>query len=134
MAKTYNGSIINDSATFSATAGAEIAGPFIAVAFGTDGRVITATDTAVPLGLTVAETEEKTAAGEGVTVQVKDMSVWTAGGAFAAGDLLASDASGHAVKAASGKFALAVALEAASAEGDVVKVQITKSGYVTATA
>ena len=69
-----------------------------------------------------------------MTVQIKEQGVWTSGGAFAAGDLLASDASGRAVKAASGKFVLAVALEAASAEGETVKVQITKSGYAAATA
>lgn len=134
MAKTYNGTTINDSATFTAEAGAVIAGPFMALAFDKDGKLIPATDTTVPLGLTVAETDEKLATGEDVTVQIKEQGVWTSGGAFAAGDLLASDASGHAVKAASGKFVLAVALEAASAEGETVKVQITKSGYAAATA
>ena len=48
---------------------------------------------------------------EDVTVQVKDISKWKAGGDFAAGDFLTSDANGAAVKATTGKFILAVALE-----------------------
>ena len=131
MAMNYDGTIINDSPTFTAEAGGVIAGPFVAVSFA-DGKLVAATDKTVPFGITVAETEETTSAGDDIVVQIAERSMWKAGATFAAGDLLAADANGLAAKATAGQFVLGVALEAAAAAGDSVKVQITKSGYASA--
>lgn len=126
----YNGTIINPSPTIIAPAGAAItSGPFTAVAFDANGKFVTASKTSVPVGILVAEEDEAIAAGDEITAQVKDISVWKSGAAVAAGALLASDANGKAVTATSGDFILAVALEAADAADQPIKVQITKSGY-----
>ena len=126
----FNGTVINDSATICAPVKTEIkTGPFTAVALASGGAV-PCNDTLIPMGLTIAETPESLAIGEDVHVQVKDIGVWKGGAAFAAGDLLASDATGLAVKATAGKFILGVALEDCSAKGQTVKVQITKLGFM----
>mgnify|MGYP000952324432 FL=1 len=126
----FNGSVINDSATICAPVKTEIkTGPFTAVALGSGGAV-PCNDTLVPVGLTIAETPNTVPVGNDVNVQVKDIGVWKGGAAFAAGDPLASDATGLAVKAAAGKFILGFALEDCSAKGQTVKVQITKSGFM----
>lgn len=128
----YNGSVINCSPTIVMQAGTAItAGPYTAVAV-SEGSVVSATASTVPFGLTLAEAEDAIAAGEDVTVQIKDCGKWKAGAAFAAGALLTSDANGCAVEATAGKFALAVALEAATAANQVVNVQIVKAGYIPA--
>ena len=82
------------------------------------------------VGLLIPETEDSVAAGDDVTVQVKDIGLWTVGAAVDAGALLMSDANGKAVAATAGKFVLAQALEAATAAGQVIHVQIIKAGYV----
>lgn len=126
----FNGTVINDSATICAPVKTEIkTGPFTAVALGSGGAV-PCNDTLVPVGLTIAETPNAVPVGNDVNVQVKDIGVWKGGAAFAAGDPLASDATGLAVKAAAGKFILGFALEDCSAKGQTVKVQITKSGFM----
>jgi hypothetical protein len=126
----FNGTVINDSPTFVAAAGAAITtGPFTAVAF-SKGSFIASTSSTVPFGITVAETDNPVAVGDDVTAQIKDISAWKAGGTFAAGDALACDDTGCAIKAAAGKYVLGYALEEATAAGQVVRVQITKSGIV----
>lgn len=126
----FNGSVINDSATTCATVKTEITtGPFTAVALGEDGA-IPCNDTLVPMGLTIAETPAVLGVSDDVHMQVKDIGVWKGGAAFSAGDPLASDANGLAVKAAAGKFILGFALEDCSGKGQAVKVQITKSGFM----
>ena len=126
----FNGSVINDSATICAPVKMEIkTGPFTAVAL-VSGGAVPCTDALVPAGLTIAETPGVVPVGEDVNVQVKDIGVWKGGAAFAAGDPLASDATGLAVKAVAGKFILGFALEDCSAKGQTVKVQITKSGFM----
>lgn len=126
----FNGTVINDSATICAPVKTEIkTGPFTAVALGSGGAV-PCNDTLVPVGLTIAETPNTVPVGNDVNVQVKDIGVWKGGATFAAGDPLASDATGLAVKAAAGKFILGFALEDCSAKGQTVKVQITKSGFM----
>lgn len=126
----FNGSVINDSATICAPVKTEIkTGPFTAVAL-VSGGAVPCNDTLVPVGLTIAETPNVVPVGDDVNVQVKDIGAWKGGAAFTAGDPLASDATGLAVKATAGKFILGVALEDCSAKGQTVKVQITKSGFM----
>lgn len=128
MAKVnYNGTIINDSPTFVGQAGAAITGPFLLVAF-QNSKLVPATSSLVPFGVTIAETPEDVAAGDDVHVQIKEQTVCLAGAEFAAGDLLASDDNGKVIKATAGKFIFGVALEAGETDAPV-RVQITKSGY-----
>lgn len=128
----FNGSVISDSATIVVPVKTEIkTGPFTAVALGSGGAV-PCSDTLVPVGLTIAETPAALAVGADVNVQVKDIGVWKGGAAFLAGDPLASDANGRAVKATAGSFILGFALEDCAANGQAVRVQITKSGFMKA--
>ena len=130
----YIGTSINESSVISAKAGAAISGgAMLAAAMGATGTVsVVSTAGAVPVGLLIPETEAAVAAGDDVTVQVKNIGLWTAGAAVDAGALLMSDANGKAVTATAGKFVLAQALEAASADGQIIHVQIIKAGYVPA--
>ena len=126
---TYNGTVINNSPTIIDKAGAEITtGAFTALAY-QNGALVRVTASLVPFGITIAETEDKVAAGEDVTIQVKDIGAWKAGAAFACGTALTSDNNGCAVAATAGKFILAYALNEATAAGQVVRVQIVKAGY-----
>ena len=126
----YNGSIINPSPIIIAPAGEAItSGPFSAVAFNNNGLFVTAKKGSVPAGILVAEEEDSIAVGDEITAQINDISFWKAGAAIVTGALLTSDNEGLAVTAATGDFILGVALEAADAKGQVIKVQITKSGY-----
>ena len=70
------------------------------------------------------------AAGESVTVQIKDRTLVQVGAAVTAGDPLASDANGCAVKAAAEKFIVGYAMESATAADQIIHIQITKSGFV----
>ncbi len=127
----FIGTSINESPTISAKAAAAITGgAMLAAAMGatgTVGVVSTAGDPAV--GLLIPETDS-VAAGDDVTIQVKDIGLWVAGAAVDAGALLMSDANGKAVTATAGKYVLAQALEPAAAAGQVIHVQIIKAGYV----
>lgn len=68
--------------------------------------------------------------GEEVSVQVSGIGLWKSGAAISAGALLACDAAGCCRAATAGQFMLGVALESASAAGKLIRVQITKSGFV----
>lgn len=125
---SYIGTSINDSATINAKASANIAdGSFLAAQLGTTGIAIAGAG-ANAIGLLPAETGA-VAAGDSVTVQIKDIGRWKAGAAFAVGAELSSDANGKAITAVTGKFITAIALEPATAVDQVVKVQICKAGY-----
>ena len=115
-----NGSVINGSQTISAEASSKLElGPYTAVAF-SEGVLSRCDDTLLPMGITITETEVQ--AGDDVHIQIKDISVWRTGGAFAMGDALASDATGRAVKATEGKFILGFALEESVGENQLAKV------------
>lgn len=103
---------IHDSHTICGEAGAAIQ-PMTAVKFNADGKIVPAAAGDVVLGIALATTDDCKAGGT-VHVQIKDGTIWMAGGEFAAGDLLAADANGNAVKAESG-VALGIALEAGKA-------------------
>ena len=128
----FIGTSINESAVISAKAGAAISnGAMLAAAMGSTGTVsVVGTAGAEAVGLIIPETDATIASGDDVTVQVKDIGLWIAGAAVNAGAMLMSDANGKAVTATAGKFVLAQALEAASAAGQVIHVQIIKAGYV----
>ena len=81
------------------------------------------------IGIAIGETDDAVAADADVDIQIKEIGKWVAGGAISVGAELATDANGKAVTATSGDFIVGIALTAATAAGDLVQVQITKSGY-----
>ena len=124
----YHGTGINDSATIVAKAAADITdGAFKAVKLTAAGISIAGAGD-VAAGILIPETESPKA-GEDVTVQVKDIGYVMVGAAVAPGDLLASDANGKLIKATSGKFVIAQALEAAAEADRVITAQVCKAGY-----
>lgn len=129
----YHGTGINDSATIVAKAAADIQGGAFLAAMLTKNGVAVAKAGEAAVGIMIPETDSPKA-GEDVNIQVKDIGLAMAGAAVEPGDLLASDASGKLVKAASGNFILATALAAATAAGQVISVQIIKAGYAAAAA
>ena len=125
---TFIGSTINESATVTFKAKAELKGnQGLALALN-EGKLELPAAGANVLGLSLF-TNDDAKAGDSLTVQVKDIGKWIAGGAVAAGDELAVDAAGKAVKAAEDQFIVGIALSAAAAAGTVISVQLTKSGY-----
>lgn len=126
---SYTGTLMNESPVISGCAGARLGdAAFLAVAYDTTGAIQFPAGGEVPLGLLVAETENIDM-NDRLTVQIKDVGGWKAASAFTAGTELTSDVNGLAKAAASGEFILAIALEPAATAGQIVKVQITKSGY-----
>jgi len=126
----YIGTGINDSATIVMNTADELEkSRALAVKFDANGKAVLCGAGENAIGILVADTNEKVDADEQVSVQVKEMGRWVAGGEVIPGDELTSDASGRAVKAASGDFIIAVALSAAVEEGTILKVQIVKAGY-----
>ena len=99
------------------------------VTLGENG-VSLATEGAAAAGILLPDTEDKVAGGESVTVQIKDRTLVQVGAAVTAGDPLASDANGCAVKAAAEKFIVGYAMESATAADQIIHIQITKSGFV----
>lgn len=124
---------INDSPVITGVAAQQMVNAaFHAAKFDDNGNIAPAGAGENALGLFIATTPETVNAGEEVTVQIKDIGLWITGDAVAAGAELTPDANGAAVTAAAGKYVTAIALEAATAAGQVIKVQIVKSGKVPA--
>ena len=124
----YLNSIIDQSPTrVFKVATALTGGQFTVVKLGENG-VATAGANDVPVGVLTAETELPQAVGEDVNVQIVGSSMAYVGEAVKAGDLLAAGADGKLVKATSGKFIFARALENAAANV-VAHIQILNAGY-----
>lgn len=130
----YFGSSINSSPVVIFPAGAGIKDARAVALSLKDGALVKAEAGKIILGISIVETDTDVNAGEDVTVQVKDIGEWVAGGAVQAGDELASDAEGRAVPAKAGDFIAGIALSSADKAGTWVTVQVTKSGYKAATA
>lgn len=125
----YFGSSINSSPVVVFPAGTEIKGARAAALALKDGVLVKAEAGGNVFGISIVETDEDVKAGGGITVQVKDIGVWVAGGEIQAGDELASDAEGNAIPAKAGDFIAGIALSSADKAGTWVTVQVTKSGY-----
>lgn len=119
----YFTSAVNESKTreFPAT-DSLTGGIFTAVELTGDG-VVTAGASSIPLGILL----EDPADDETVTIQIDGGGLWLAGESLTAGDLLAAGDSGVAVKATSGKFIFAQALEDVPAN-TAGQVQIIRGG------
>ncbi len=131
MNMEYSG--INQSPTVCLTAASALTAP--------QGLALKLTSSGVALpsaggdvvGLAIVSNPDSVAAGGRVDIQVKDIGIWVAGGSFAAGALLATDAAGKAVSATAGDYIVARALTAASAAGDLVRVQLLNAGALVPT-
>ena len=120
---------INDTPTIVGKATNAIAnGAFLAAKFDENGGIVLAGAGDNALGLLLATTLDNVAAGEDVSIQIKDIGLWKTGAAVAAGAELTSDANGKAVTAGVGNFVTAIALEAATGADQVIKVQVVKYG------
>lgn len=92
----------------------------------TDEDIILAGDGERVLGVI----REAAVADKPVTVQYGGVAKVSAGAAFSAGVLLASDTNGQAVLATTGEFAIGIALQAAGAQHEIVSVALLQCGRV----
>ena len=124
---SYFGTPMNDSPVIVIQAAEEIAAPaFLAVT--ADGKVVKEAGVNA-LGIVTPDCDDKVAAGDDLTVQIKDIGLWLASGEIAVGDELTPDESGKAKKAEDGNFITAIALSATTKADQRVTVQICKAGY-----
>ncbi len=129
MENIYEYTGINNSATLAVTAGAAIQEAQCKAVKFQEGKVVLPAAGECPAGILLISSDHDIAAGAEAAIQIKDIGLWKAGAAFAAGDMLAVDAEGLCQKAASGQFMYAKALDPAAAKGDIVVVQIVNAGY-----
>ena len=123
MAYTSTG--INTSATIVAAAGAAADFRGKAVKFDGNGNAVLAGAGEAAMGIGILTNSEETKVNEDVDIQVKEIGLGLAGGAFKKGAELAADAEGKLVTATAGNFVIATALDDAVA-GKYVRIQITK--------
>ena len=121
---------INDSPTIVGKAGIPLVNAALhAAKFNAQGEIVPAAAGDNAVGLFIASTPDNVAAGEDVTIQIKDVGLWVTGAAVLAGAEVAVNAAGQAITAAANAFIVGIALETATAAGQVIKVQIVKAGY-----
>ena len=119
----YFTSAVNESKTREFTVSDDLtSGIFTAVELTGDG-VATAGESSIPLGILLEDPTDD----DSVTIQIDGGGLWLAGESLTAGDLLAAGESGVAVKATSGKFIFAQALEDVPAN-TAGQVQIIRGG------
>lgn len=130
----YFGASVNQSPVIAERAGEDIKnGAFLAVKYDDDGNIVLCNKAGeAAFGLLLPDTAEEISEGNELTVQIKDIGLAKAGGAFKKGVPLTTDAQGKLVEAAGGSFILGYALEQSFAEGQFVRMDITKSGFNTA--
>lgn len=126
---TVLGTAINPSPTIVLPAKAAMTNPrYLAVVVDAGKVKLPAAAGAHAIGICLGE-NDSVGAGDDLDIQIKDIGKWIASGSIAVGAELTCDTNGKAAAATSGDFILGVALTAASAAGDIIQVQITKSGY-----
>lgn len=126
---TILGTTINQSPTITLIAGEDISkaqGKAVKVI---NGKVVAATAGVNAIGVIPLSEDENIKKGSDVTIQIKDIGAWVAGGTFTVGDELTSDANGYAVKATAGSFIIAIAMMAAEEAGIIIRAQFVKAGY-----
>lgn len=128
----YNGTVINESPTIVLEAGSKLENVQGKAVVITAGKAAIAGVGSMPIGIVPMSEDESVEAGSRLTVQIKDITAWVAGGKIVVGDPLTSDAQGRAIKATSGKFILGIALSACEEAGAIIRAQIAKAGHVPA--
>lgn len=127
----YFGASINTSSVIAEIASATIQnGAFCAVKYDENSNVVLC-DTAGELtaGILLPETAEKINAGEDVTVQIKDIGLCKAGAEIKKGQEVMVDKKGRVIPATAGKFVIGYAMTNATAENEIIEVDIRKCGY-----
>ena len=136
MAKNFNGTQINNSATIVEKAGAEITDCRNKIMkYDENGDVVLATaGTDIPIGVALIESgcndisgaeSGKVAAGDDVDILVKDIGFVLAGATITNGQEITAGANGLAAVAAAGNYVLGIALSSAK-ENEYCRIQITK--------
>lgn len=124
----YTSTPINTSATIVAPAGAAIEGVIgKAIKFDASGNAVLASAAGeAVMGIAVLTNSENAVKGEDITIQIKEIGKAVVGGEVKKGAELAAAADGTLKTATSGQFVVATALDAATAAGQIINVQITK--------
>ena len=137
MARNFNGVQINQSVTIVETAGAAIADCRNKVmAYDDDGNVVLATDGTKPIvGIAIIEAgandisgveSGKVAIGDDVDIQIKDIGYAIASAAITKGAEVTATTGGLVKTADAGDYVVGVALNAANAANDYIRVQVAK--------
>ena len=115
----------NPSPTIVGKAAAKLVDPhLLAVKIDANGAFALPAAGDLCIGIVLADSDT-VEAGADVTVQIKDITHWKAGGTFKKGSLIAANAQGKAVAAAAGNKALAIALQD-GADGDIIECFICR--------
>ena len=136
MAKNFNGTQINNSATIVEKAGAEITACRNKIMkYDDNGDVVLATaGTDIPIGVALIESgcndisgaeSGQVAIGDDVDILVKDIGFVLAGATITKGQEITAGANGLAAVAAAGNYVLGIALSSAK-ENEYCRIQITK--------
>jgi hypothetical protein len=127
----YFGASINTSSVVAEVAGVAIEnGAFCAVKYDENGAVVLcSTEGEMVVGILLPETTQKLSAGEDVTVQIKDIGYCKAGAEIKKGQEVMVDAKGRVIPATAGKFVIGYAMTSATAEDEIIEVDIRKCGY-----
>ena len=127
----YLGASINTSSVIAETAGAELGnGAFCAVKYDENGAVVLCdTKGELTAGILLPETTQKISSGDDVTVQIKDIGLCKAGAEIKKGQEVMVDEKGRLIPATSGKFVIGYAMTSATAENEIIEVDIRKCGY-----
>lgn len=136
--KQYLTALINNSSTIRETAAVDIPNAAQkAVTFDQDGKLVLPAANGDPvIGVVLSDVSAYengenlvTKAGTDVDVLIRDIGLMETGEAIAKGDLISVNTSGQAVKATAGNFILGMAFTAAENAGELIQIQITKSGF-----
>ncbi len=127
----YMGASINTSSVVAEIVGAEMEdGAFCAVKYDENGNVVLcSTEGEIVAGILLPETTQKLSAGDDVTVQIKDIGYCKAGAEIKKGQEVMTDTQGRVIPATAGKFVIGYAMANATAEDEVIQVDIRKCGY-----
>jgi hypothetical protein len=127
-----NASINGSPTIILKTAAAITNGAHKAVKFDASGKAALAGAGDVAAGIILSPVPDEIKAGEEISILIKDIGLITAGAAIIPGAPVAAGAGGTGVTAADGDFILGFALTGAASAGEVIQIQITKSGFVPA--
>lgn len=122
----YFATSINESPIIALKAGADLADAGgKAIALDADGKAVLAEAGAAAIGVALATSDETIPAGGGLDVQYKDIGLVRVGAAVNPGDSLAPGEGGALTKATGGAY-IAIALQKASAPGELVQAIIER--------
>ena len=127
----YFGTSINTASVVAETAGAVIEnGAFCAVKYDENGDVMLFdTSGELAVGVLFPETAEKINADDDVTMQIKDIGYCKAGAEIKKGQEVMVDTQGRVIPVTAGKFVMGYAMTNATAENEIIEVDIRKCGY-----